>query len=406
MKIECKKVKHSFGVLFLSYRKFLLCKTFFISFSYLWHSELKLYPKGVLYRIQVKVRFVKNNAGKGFINKYAKEGARIMKCRRLGKNGPTVSAIGLGCMGMSQSYPPFPDRKAMVKFIREAVEMGQNFFDTSELYGVYKNEELLGEALEPYRDRVVIATKFGWNIQDGRVWGLDSRPETIRKAVEGSLARLRTDHIDLYYQHRVDTRVSIEEVAGTMSELVQEGKILYWGLSEAGVSTIRRANKVFPVTALQSEYSLWFREPEKDVLPVLEELGIGFVPFSPLGKGFLTGTVTKDMTFADDDIRRTIPRFHQPKNLKANQALAKALIKFADEKELAPAQVALAWLLHQKPWIVPIPGTKKMERLQENMSAAFVRLLDEDWIQLEEILNRYPVFGERYAPEMLRMTGK
>lgn len=329
-----------------------------------------------------------------------------MKRRRLGKNGLEVSSIGLGCMGMSQSYPPFPDKKEMVKFIHEAVDMGQDFFDTSELYGVYKNEELLGEALEPYRNKVVIATKFGWNIQDGKVCGLDSHPATIRKAVEGSLTRLRTDHIDLYYQHRVDPTVPIEDVAGVMSELVKEGKILHWGLSEAGVSTIRRANAIFPVTALQSEYSMWYREPEKDILPVLEELGIGFVPFSPLGKGFLTGTVTENMKFADNDIRHTIPRFNEPENLSANQALAKAIKKFADEKELAPAQLALAWLLHQKPWIVPIPGTKKLERLQENMSAAFVKLPEEDWVRLEEILSRYPVSGERYAPSMLQMTGR
>lgn len=329
-----------------------------------------------------------------------------MKRRRLGKNGLEVSSIGLGCMGMSQSYPPFPDKNEMVKFIHEAVDMGQDFFDTSELYGVYTNEELLGEALEPYRNKVVIATKFGWNIRDGKVCGLDSHPVTIRKAVEGSLTRLRTDHIDLYYQHRVDPAVPIEEVAGVMSELVKEGKILHWGLSEAGVSTIRRANAVFPVTALQSEYSMWYREPEKDVLPVLEELGIGFVPFSPLGKGFLTGTVTENMKFADNDIRHTIPRFNEPENLSANQALAEAIKKFADEKELAPAQIALAWLLHQKPWIVPIPGTKKLERLQENMSAAFVKLPEEDWIRLEEILSRYPVSGERYAPSMLQMTGR
>lgn len=329
-----------------------------------------------------------------------------MKRRKLGKSGLEVSAIGLGCMGMSQSYPPFPDKKEMIRFLHEAVDIGQNFFDTSELYGVYKNEELLGEALEPYRNKVVIATKFGWNIQANKVCGLDSRPETIRKAVEGSLTRLRTDHIDLYYQHRVDPNVPIEEVAGTMSELVKQGKILHWGLSEAGVSTIRRANDVFPITALQSEYSMWYRNPEKDVLPVLEELGIGFVPFSPLGKGFLTGTVKKDMAFAENDIRHTIPRFNDPENLEANQALAEAIITFAVDKELSPAQIALAWLLHQKPWIVPIPGTKRIERLQENMSAAYVELSGEDWTRLEEILNHYPVSGERYAPSMLQMTGK
>lgn len=329
-----------------------------------------------------------------------------MKRRKLGKTGLEVAAVGLGCMGMSQSYPPFPDKKEMVHFIHRAVDMGQDFFDTSELYGIYKNEELLGEALENCRDKAVIATKFGWSIQNGKVCGLDSRPETIRRAVEGSLTRLRTDRIDLYYQHRVDPAVPIEEVAGTMSELVQEGKILHWGLSEAGAATIRKADAVFPVTALQSEYSMWYREPEKDVLPVLEELEIGFVPFSPLGKGFLTGMVTKDMTFADNDIRHTIPRFNKAEHMEANQALAEAVITFAEEKELAPAQVALAWLLHRKPWIVPIPGTKRMERLQENMSAAYVALSESDWTELEEILNGHPVFGERYAPDMLQMTGR
>ncbi|MDE6054046.1 MAG: aldo/keto reductase [Lachnospiraceae bacterium] len=329
-----------------------------------------------------------------------------MKRRKLGKAGLEVSAIGLGCMGMSQSYPPFPEKEEMVRFIHQAVDMGQNFFDTSELYGIYRNEELLGEALESCRNKAVIATKFGWDIQNGKVCGLDSRPETIRRAVEGSLKRLRTDHIDLYYQHRVDPEVPIEEVAGTMSELAQEGKILCWGLSEAGTATIRRADAVFPVTALQSEYSMWYREPEKDVLPVLEELGIGFVPFSPLGKGFLTGALTKDMTFADNDIRHTIPRFNRAEHMAASQALVEAVIQFADEKELAPAQVALAWLLHQRPWIVPIPGTKRMEYLQENMSAAYVELSEADWEELEEILNRHPVSGERYAPDMLRMTGR
>lgn len=328
-----------------------------------------------------------------------------MKKRILGKD-LEVSAVGLGCMGLSQSYPPFPDRSESIAFLRRAAEMGQTLFDTSELYGVYANEALIGEALEPVRNQVKIATKFGWNIHDGKVDGLDSRPDTIQKSVEGSLKRLRTDHIDLYYQHRVDPNVPIEDVAGTMQELVKEGKILHWGLSEAGTDTIRRAHAVFPVTAVQSEYSLWYRNPEKDVLPVLEELGIGFVPFSPLGKGFLTGTVKKDMAFAENDIRHTIPRFNDPENLAANQALAEAIITFAVDKELSPAQIALAWLLHQKPWIVPIPGTKRIERLQDNMSAAYVELSGEDWTRLEEILNHYPVSGERYAPSMLQMTGK
>jgi len=329
-----------------------------------------------------------------------------MKHRVLGKSGLEVSAIGLGCMGMSQSYPPFPDKSEMIDFIHKAVDMGETFFDTAELYGIYANEELVGEALEPYRKNVVIGTKFGWNIQNGKVCGLDSRPETIRKAVEGSLKRLRTDYIDLCYQHRIDTTVPIEEVAGTMKKLAEEGKILHWGLSEAGVPTIRRAHTVFPVTAVQSEYSMWYRNPEQDVLPVLEELGIGFVSFSPLGKGFLTGTVTKEATFAENDIRRSIPRFNNPENLAANQAVADAVKTFANQRELSSAQVALAWLLAQKPWIVPIPGTKKLHRLQENLSAAYVELSAEDIIKLTEILSHIPVSGERYSPEHMHMVGK
>ncbi len=316
-----------------------------------------------------------------------------MKHRILGGAGPEVFPVGLGCMGLSQSYPPFPDKKEAVSFLRRAVEMGENFFDTSELYGIYANEELVGEALEPVREKVVLATKFGWDIRDGKCMGMDSRPQTIRKAVEGSLKRLRTDHIDLCYQHRADPDVPIEEVAGTMRELVSEGKILYWGLSEPGIETIRKAHAEFPVTAVQSEYSMWYREPEKELIPALEELGIGLVPFSPLGKGFLTGTVKKDQEFADNDIRHTIPRFNDPGNLRKNQALAEAVGKFAKEHELSPAQVALAWLLRQKPWIVPIPGTKTEDRLQENMSAAYVKLNDEDWKKLDDILDRTEVYG-------------
>ncbi len=298
-----------------------------------------------------------------------------MKKRILG-NGLEVSAVGLGCMGLSQSYPPFPEKSECIAFLRRAVEMGQTFFDTSEVYGVYANEELVGEALEPVRDQVKIATKFGWDIHDGKSWGLDSRPQTIRKAVEGSLGRLRTDHIDLYYQHRVDPNVPIEEVAGTIKELHDEGKVLHFGLSEAGADTIRRAHAVFPVTAVQSEYSLWYRNLENEIIPLLEELGIGLVPFSPLGKGFLTGKVTK------------------------------ALKAFADEKMLSPAQVSLAWLLHRKPWIVPIPGTKSPCRLQENMSAAYVDFSDEDMARLTEISDSSTVYGGRYAPEMEKMTGR
>lgn len=328
-----------------------------------------------------------------------------MKKRILG-NGLEVSAVGLGCMGLSQSYPPFPERSESIAFLRRAVEMGQTFFDTSEVYGIYANEELVGEALEPFRDQVKIATKFGWDIRDGKLCGLDSRPETIRKAVEGSLKRLRTDRIDLYYQHRVDPNVPIEEVAGAMKELADEGKILHWGLSEAGAETIRRAHKVFPVTALQSEYSLWYRNLESEIIPILEELNIGLVPFSPLGKGFLTGTVAKNASFADNDIRHTIPRFNDPENLEKNQALAEAVKAFAEEKMLSPAQVSLAWLLHRKPWIIPIPGTKNVCRLQENMSAAYVDLTDEDMERLTKISDDTPVYGGRYSPEHEKMTGR
>lgn len=329
-----------------------------------------------------------------------------MKYRTLGSSGLTVYPVGLGCMGLSQSYPPFPDRREAVAFLRRAVEMGETFFDTSELYGIYANEDLVGEALEPVRDQVVLATKFGWDIREGRCVGLDSRPEAIRRAVEGSLRRLRTDHIDLYYQHRVDPKVPIELVAETMQELIREGKVLHWGLSEPGVETVRRAHRVCPVAAVQSEYSLWFRQPERELLPVLEELGIGFVPFSPLGKGFLTGTVAKDQTFGAGDIRSTIPRFNDRDNLERNQALAEAVKAFAHSRCLSPAQVSLAWLLRQKPWIVPIPGTKTEGRLRENMSAAYVELSEADWREFDRLLQGIEIYGERYAPEMLRMTGR
>lgn len=329
-----------------------------------------------------------------------------MKYRTLGSSGLTVYPVGLGCMGLSQSYPPFPDRREAMAFLRRAVEMGETFFDTSELYGIYANEDLVGEALEPVRDQVVLATKFGWDIREGRCVGLDSRPEAIRRAVEGSLRRLRTDHIDLYYQHRVDPKVPIELVAETMQELIREGKVLHWGLSEPGVETVRRAHRVCPVTAVQSEYSLWFRQPERELLPALEELGIGFVPFSPLGKGFLTGTVAKDQTFGAGDIRSTIPRFNDRDNLERNQALAEAVRVFARSRWLSPTQVSLAWLLRQKPWIVPIPGTKTEGRLRENMSAAYVELSEADWREFDRLLQGIEIYGERYAPEMLRMTGR
>ena len=328
-----------------------------------------------------------------------------MKTRTLGKS-LEVSAVGLGCMGLSQSYPPFPDRNDSIDFLRKAAEAGQTFFDTSELYGIYENEKLVGEALEPFRDQVKIATKFGWNIKFGKCFGLDSRPKTIRRAVEGSLKRLRTDHIDLYYQHRVDPKVPIEEVAETAKELAREGKILHWGLSEAGAETIRRAHKVFPVTALESEYSMWYRQPEEEIIPLLEELGIGLVPFSPLGKGFLTGTVNKNASFAKNDIRHSIPRFNDRENLSKNLALADAIRDFAEERMLTPAQVALAWLLSRKPWIVPIPGTKTIGRMQENMSAADVELSDTDLMKLDRILESISIHGGRYSAAMERMTGK
>lgn len=326
--------------------------------------------------------------------------------RVLGKEELSVSAIGLGCMGLSQSYPPFPSKEEGIAFLQQAAEIGQCFFDTSELYGIYGNEELVGEALKLCRQNVVLATKFGWNIQNGKVLGLDSRSETIRRAVEGSLKRLQTDYIDLYYQHRVDPEVPIEEVAGTVAELKKEGKVLHFGLSEPGIETIRRANAVCPVTAVQSEYSMWFREPEETLIPVLEELGIGLVAFSPLGKGFLTGEVKKDAMFADEDIRKSIPRFNEKENLETNQKLAARLTEFAEKKELSSAQIALAWLLHQKPWIVPIPGTKRITRLQENMSAAYVNLSEEEFLELDNILAENPVKGQRYSDQMLKMTGR
>ena len=318
----------------------------------------------------------------------------------------TVSAVGLGCMGLSQSYPPFPDRAEGIAFLRRAAELGQDFFDTSEAYAAGANEELIGEALQPVRDSVKLATKFGWIIRDGKTVGLDSRPETIRRAVEGSLRRLRTDRIDLYYQHRVDPNVPIEDVAGEISRLIQEGKVLHWGLSEASARTVRRAHAVCPVTAVQSEYSMWYRTPEEGLLDALEEMNIGFVPFSPLGKGFLTGTVDKSARFAASDIRYTIPRFNDPANLCANQSLAQAVRDFAAARELAPAQIALAWLLHRKPWIVPIPGTKTIPRLMENMSAAFVELSEADYAELDGILEAHPVSGARYSETMEQMTDR
>ena len=316
----------------------------------------------------------------------------------------TVSEIGLGCMGLTQSYPPFPDREEAIQFLRKAVELGVDFFDTSEVYSVYRNEELAGEALEPFRDQIKLATKFGWRIEDGRVTGLDSRPETIRRAVEGSLKRLRTDHIDLYYQHRVDTEVPIEDVAGTMKQLCEEGKILHWGLSEPGVETIRRADREFHVTAVQSEYSMWFCELEDEILPVMEDLNIGLVPFSPLGKGALTGNVSRDQRFAPGDIRAAIPRFNEPEKLEHNLALADQVKAFAEKKGTTPARVALAWVLAQKPWIVPIPGTKKLHRLEENLGAADLELTESDLRELRAIIDGTEIVGDRYDKYGMAMT--
>ena len=326
-----------------------------------------------------------------------------MKKRRLGKSGLEVSAVGLGCMGMSYAYGVLHDKKEMISLIRTAVDRGITLFDTAEIYGPFTNEELLGEALAPCRKQVVIATKFGIKIQDGKQVQ-DSRPEQIRKSVAGSLERLRTDIIDLYYLHRVDPIVPIEDVAGTMKDLIQQGKIKHWGLSEAGVKTIRRAHAVQPVTAVQSEYSLWWRRPEDELIPALEELGIGFVPFSPLGKGFLTGTFNKDSTFARSDFRSIVPRF-TPESLTANQGLVELLKKVAEQKKATPARIALAWLLAQKPWIVPIPGTTKLNRLEENIGAADITLTSEELRGINSALDEIKVVGDRYPEELEKRTG-
>ena len=333
-----------------------------------------------------------------------------MKQRVLGTNERgeqlIVGAIGLGCMGLSQSYPPFPPKDEGIKFLREAVELGVDFFDTSEVYGIYRNEELVGEALEPVRDQIKLATKGGWDIQDGKVVGLDSRPETLRRALDGSLKRLRTDRIDLYYIHRVDTKVPIEEVAGAMKQFFDEGKILHWGISEPAVETLRKADATFHVTAIQNEYSLWFREIEREMLPALDELKIGLVPFSPLGKGVLTGGVSKDQQFAANDIRHTIPRFNDEKLLAKDVEQLEKLKAFAVEHETTPARLALAWLLRQRDWIVPIPGTKKVHRLQENIGAADVELNDADWAQLQSIADAVEIIGDRYDATNLALVGK
>src|SRR5437762_1945184 len=331
-----------------------------------------------------------------------------MKKRKLGKSNLEVSAIGLGCMGMSFGYGPAVDKQEGISVIRAAVERGVTFFDTAEVYGPYTNEELVGEALAPLREQVVIATKFGFapDPNGGPRWSaLNSRPEHIKEAAEGSLKRLKTDVIDLFYQHRVDPNVPIEDVAGAVKELIQQGKVKHFGLSEAGVKTIRRAHKVQPVTALQSEYSLWFREPEAEVIPTLEELGIGFVPFSPLGKGFLTGKISEDTQFDKSDFRNIVPRF-TPENRKANQALVDLIGRFARQKKATPAQIALAWLLAQKPWIVPIPGTTKLHQLEVNIVAANVERTKEDLRQIEAATSNTPVQGACYNEELQKMVGR
>jgi len=331
-----------------------------------------------------------------------------MKTRRLGKGALEVSALGLGCMGMSFSYFPLPDRKAMLALLQQAVDRGVTFFDTAEVYGPLANEELVGEALAPFHGRIVIATKFGWvpsHEGEARWSSLNSRPEHIKKAAEGSLRRLGVETIDLYYQHRVDPEVPIEDVAGAVKELIQQGKVKHFGLSEAGAPTIRRAHAVQPVTAVQSEYSLWYREPEKEVLPTLEELGIGFVPFSPLGKGFLTGKIDEKTTFEASDFRSIVPRF-DAENRKANRALVDRLQAIAERKHASPGQIALAWLLAQKPWIVPIPGTTKLHRLEENNGAADVELSASDLREIESAAAEITIQGARYPERLERMTGR
>jgi len=331
-----------------------------------------------------------------------------MQKRKLGNSNLEVSAIGLGCMGMSYGYGPAHDTKEMISIIRSAVEHGVTFFDTAEIYGPFTNEELVGEALAPFREQLVIATKFGFKPSptDPSKWTeLESRPEHIKQVAEASLKRLKTDVIDLFYQHRVDPNVPIEDVAGAVKDLIQEGKVKHFGLSEAGVQTIRRAHAVQPVTALQSEYSLWWRNPEAEVLPTLEELGIGFVPFSPLGKGFLTGKIDENTAFDSFDFRNIVPRF-TPEARKANQALVDLLGKVAKQKKATPAQIALAWLLAQKPWIVPIPGTTKLNRLEENLGAAAIELTSDDLREIEDAASKITVQGARYPEHLEKRTGR
>lgn len=333
-----------------------------------------------------------------------------MKKRILGKSGLEVSAIGLGCMGFTQSYPPYPEKREAIATLRKAVEAGITFFDTAEVYSMFKNEELVGEALEPFRNEVVIATKFGYDMANVHFEGsarpveLSSKPEVIRRAVEGSLRRLRRDHIDLYYQHRVDPNTPIEEVADTLSSLIKEGKVLHWGLSEASAATVRRAHAVCPLTAVQSEYSMWYRKPEVELLPTLEELGIGFVPFSPLGKAILTGRFNRQTTFDKSDFRSTIPRF-SPENLQQNVALAEYVEQLAEMKQTTPARVALAWLLAQKPWIVPIPGSKRIERIVENASAVEITFSQEELTEIRSHLDSIHIIGGRYSEDQEKLTG-
>jgi aryl-alcohol dehydrogenase-like predicted oxidoreductase len=330
-----------------------------------------------------------------------------MKKRKLGKSGLEVSAIGLGCMGMSFGYGPPKDKEEMIALLRAAVERGVTFFDTAEVYGPFTNEELVGEGLAPFREQVVIATKFGFKLdpKSGRSIGVDSRPEHIREVADASLKRVKTDVIDLFYQHRVDPDVAIEDVAGAVKELIQEGKVKHFGLSEPGVQTIRRAHAVLPVTAIQNEYSLWWRKPEEEVLPVLEELGIGFVPYSPLGRGFLTGKMNETTSFDSTDFRNTLPRF-TPEARKANRALVDLLGDIAKRKKATPAQIALAWLLAQKPWIVPIPGTTKLKRLEENLGAVEIELTRDDLREIESAASQIEVQGARYPEHLEQMTGR
>ncbi|HUJ93552.1 MAG TPA: aldo/keto reductase [Candidatus Bathyarchaeia archaeon] len=328
-----------------------------------------------------------------------------MQKRQLGKSNLEVSAIGLGCMGLSFGYGPAVEKQHGIALIRKAVESGVTFFDTAEVYGPFTNEELLGEALAPFRKDVVIATKFGWKIENGKNVGLDSRPARIKEVAEASLKRLKTDVIDLFYQHRVDDQVPIEDVAGAVKDLIQQGKVKHFGLSEAGVQTIRRAHQVQPVTALQSEYSLWFREPENEVLPTLEELGIGFVPFSPLGKGFLTGKINEETKFDTGDFRNIVPRF-TAENRKANQTVVDLLGSIAQRKKATPAQIALSWVLAQKPWMVPIPGTTKLDRLAENLDAANVELTADELREIDDAVSKIAVQGARYPEAMQKLVGR